>query len=243
MTHADSVPQLPDDLSRHQRDPARRPWPGALRPLPDAVRRARTADRRRRRRRGAIRPLPATAAAPTRREQIEVEEPEAQEDITLEGRHIEISGTYRVARRRCGEASRRSGRKSPKSGSRSPMTTGRRATPSTMSDEEVLEGELTRIAGRRHRRSDRGDRRADASTTTERRVDRSGSPTDGRAPHARQRRAPAKPSSTCSPTPTRAPPRACWKFLAAPLALLLAAADRSTTIARRSRAIRASARR
>ena len=28
--------------------------------------------------------------------QIEVEEPEAQEDITLEGRHIEITGTYRV---------------------------------------------------------------------------------------------------------------------------------------------------
>jgi predicted Zn finger-like uncharacterized protein len=30
-------------------------------------------------------------------EHIEVEEPDTQEDITLEGRHIEISGTYRVA--------------------------------------------------------------------------------------------------------------------------------------------------
>jgi predicted Zn finger-like uncharacterized protein len=35
-------------------------------------------------------------ATPQQRAQIEVEEPEAQEDITLEGRHIEITGTYRV---------------------------------------------------------------------------------------------------------------------------------------------------
>lgn len=34
--------------------------------------------------------------APPQPEQIEVEEPAEQEDITLEGRHIEISGTYRV---------------------------------------------------------------------------------------------------------------------------------------------------
>lgn len=33
---------------------------------------------------------------PTPPTQIEVEEPEEQEDITLEGRHIEITGTYRV---------------------------------------------------------------------------------------------------------------------------------------------------
>src|SRR5687768_13338162 len=35
---------------------------------------------------------------------IEVEEPAAQEDITLEGRHIEISGRYRVPGAARGEA-------------------------------------------------------------------------------------------------------------------------------------------
>lgn len=39
---------------------------------------------------------PDSEAAPQQRSQIEVEEPEEQEDITLEGRRIEITGTYRV---------------------------------------------------------------------------------------------------------------------------------------------------
>ena len=41
--------------------------------------------------------LPGEASSqPLPTQQIEVEEPEAHEDITLEGRHIEITGTYRV---------------------------------------------------------------------------------------------------------------------------------------------------
>lgn len=38
----------------------------------------------------------AEEVAPPPPSQIEVEEPQAQEDITLEGRHIEITGTYRA---------------------------------------------------------------------------------------------------------------------------------------------------
>ncbi|HEY4366392.1 MAG TPA: DUF3426 domain-containing protein [Steroidobacteraceae bacterium] len=41
---------------------------------------------------------PSRSAVPERNPtEIEVEEPQTQEDITLEGRHIEITGTYRVA--------------------------------------------------------------------------------------------------------------------------------------------------
>jgi predicted Zn finger-like uncharacterized protein len=39
---------------------------------------------------------PRTSHTPPAAERIEVEEPAAQEDITLEGRHIEISGRYRM---------------------------------------------------------------------------------------------------------------------------------------------------
>src|SRR4029453_7800441 len=38
----------------------------------------------------------ATRSSPPASERIEVDEPTAQEDITLEGRHIEISGRYRL---------------------------------------------------------------------------------------------------------------------------------------------------
>jgi predicted Zn finger-like uncharacterized protein len=41
----------------------------------------------------------ASDAAPKSPENFEVEEPSSHEDITMEGRHIEISGTYRVADR------------------------------------------------------------------------------------------------------------------------------------------------
>lgn len=47
-----------------------------------------------------LRPVSPPAAEPEPEEfpiDIEVEEPEEQEEITLEGRHIEITGTYRVA--------------------------------------------------------------------------------------------------------------------------------------------------
>ena len=37
-----------------------------------------------------------TATTPKTPENIEVDEPVTHEDITMEGRHIEISGTYRV---------------------------------------------------------------------------------------------------------------------------------------------------
>ena len=95
---ADSVPELPDDVPRHDGDPARGRRTGALRPLPDAVRRAGAPDRRERgrRSRAARRVRRARRAAPDSRAHIEVEEPAAQEDITLEGRHIEISGRYRM---------------------------------------------------------------------------------------------------------------------------------------------------
>jgi len=41
-------------------------------------------------------PEPRSTRAPAAASRIEVEEPAAQEDITLEGRHIEISGRYRL---------------------------------------------------------------------------------------------------------------------------------------------------
>ena len=50
-------------------------------------------------------------------ERIEVDEPAAQEDITLEGRHIEISGRYRMPTARA--ASRRSAKRRSRNGSRS----------------------------------------------------------------------------------------------------------------------------
>src|SRR5262245_4320655 len=43
------------------------------------------------------RPNRAPEPPPEEEESIEVEEPESHEDITLEGRRIEITGTYRVA--------------------------------------------------------------------------------------------------------------------------------------------------
>jgi predicted Zn finger-like uncharacterized protein len=43
-----------------------------------------------------LRPPPSQPEPPAPADEIEVEEPAAHEDITLEGRHIEITGTYRV---------------------------------------------------------------------------------------------------------------------------------------------------